>query len=37
MKRLITAVVFFAALLVAWQLVYNARIWSPVLTIFRPW
>jgi NitT/TauT family transport system permease protein len=31
MKRLITAVVFFAALLVAWQLVYNARIWSPVL------
>jgi NitT/TauT family transport system permease protein len=31
MKRLITALVFFAALLAAWQLVCDASIWSPVL------
>ncbi|OHE79709.1 MAG: ABC transporter permease, partial [Verrucomicrobia bacterium RIFCSPLOWO2_12_FULL_64_8] len=31
MKRTLTALVFFAALIAAWEMVYRARIWSPVL------
>jgi NitT/TauT family transport system permease protein len=31
MKRVLTAVIFFAVLLAAWQIVVAARIWSPVL------
>jgi len=31
MKRMLTAVIFFAALIAAWQVVYQARVWSPVL------
>jgi NitT/TauT family transport system permease protein len=31
MKRVLTAALFFAALLIAWQLVFLAKIWSPVL------
>jgi NitT/TauT family transport system permease protein len=31
MKRLLTALVFFAALVAAWQIVYQRKIWSPVL------
>ena len=31
MKRILTAVLFFAALIAVWQIVYRARIWSPVL------
>ena len=31
MKRSLTAVLFFAALLAAWQIVCLARVWSPVL------
>ena len=31
MKRLVTALVFFVALIAAWQLVYQAKFWSPVL------
>jgi len=31
MKRLITALVFFAGLIVAWEAVVRARVWSPVL------
>jgi NitT/TauT family transport system permease protein len=31
MKRVLTAALFFAELLIAWQLVFLAKIWSPVL------
>ena len=31
MKRFISAAVFFGGLIVLWQLLYNAHIWSPVL------
>ena len=31
MKRLLTAFLFFAALLAAWQIVFAAKVWSPVL------
>ncbi len=31
MKRLLTAVSFFVALLLLWQLLYSLRLWSPVL------
>ena len=31
MKRLLTAFLFFAALLAAWQIVFVAKVWSPVL------
>jgi NitT/TauT family transport system permease protein len=31
MKRIIIALVFFAALIAAWQFAFNARLWSPVL------
>ena len=31
MKRFIRAFIFFALLVVAWQLIYQARWWSPVL------
>ena len=31
MKRTLSAIGFFAALVVVWQLLYDARIWSPVL------
>ncbi|HLP06971.1 MAG TPA: ABC transporter permease [Opitutaceae bacterium] len=31
MKRLLTAVLFFAALLLVWQVLYSLRLWSPVL------
>lgn len=31
MKRALTAFLFFAALLIAWQIVFAAKVWSPVL------
>jgi len=31
MKRALTAFLFFAALLAAWQVVFMAKVWSPVL------
>ena len=31
MKRIVIALVFFAALIAAWQFAFTARIWSPVL------
>lgn len=31
MKRVLTALFFFAALIAVWELVYRAKIWSPVL------
>ncbi len=31
MKRALSAIGFFAALVVIWQLLYDAKIWSPVL------
>ncbi len=31
MKRVLTAVIFFAVLVAAWEAVYRARVWSPVL------
>ncbi len=31
MKRVLTAVIFFAVLVAAWEIVYHARLWSPVL------
>ena len=31
MKRIVVALVFFAALIAAWQYAFTARIWSPVL------
>ena len=31
MKRLLTAFLFFATLLAAWQIVFLAKVWSPVL------
>ncbi|HZL44646.1 MAG TPA: ABC transporter permease [Opitutaceae bacterium] len=31
MKRSLTAFLFFAALLIAWQIVFAAKVWSPVL------
>ena len=31
MKRSLTAFLFFAALLAAWQIVFMAKVWSPVL------
>ncbi len=31
MKRFLTALVFFAVLVTAWQVVYQRKIWSPVL------
>jgi len=30
MKRIVVALVFFAALIAAWQYAFTARIWSPV-------
>ena len=31
MKRVLTAVIFFAVLVAAWEAVYRAHLWSPVL------
>ena len=31
MKRFISAAAFFGCLIVLWQLLYSAHIWSPVL------
>lgn len=31
MKRALIIIAFFGSLIVIWQLVYNARVWSPVL------
>ena len=31
MKRTLSAAAFFGALIILWQLLYDAKIWSPVL------
>src|SRR4051812_7213047 len=31
MRRFLSAAAFFAALILTWQLIYQAKIWSPVL------
>ena len=31
MKRFISATAFFGGLIILWQLLYDAHIWSPVL------
>jgi NitT/TauT family transport system permease protein len=36
MKRALTAIGFFVGLLVLWQVLYSARVWSPVL-LPAPW
>ena len=31
MKRFLLAVIFFAALVLIWEILFRAKIWSPVL------